>query len=177
MTACKIKPWPDMKTGPEVKRYCYCDSPIGRMLLVGAEGNLEELHFSNGLKKLHIPAEWQEDESFFTETLHQLKEYFAGIRREFLLPIAPRGTPFQERVWKELCRIPYGETASYGAIAARIGNPKACRAVGMANNKNPIPIIIPCHRIIGKDGSLTGFGGGLDVKRQLLDLERQSCSG
>lgn len=160
-----------------MKRYCYCDSPIGRMLLVGDREKLLELHFSKELEKLHIPAEWQEDEPFFAETLRQLKEYFAGNRREFFLPIAPRGTPFQERVWQELCSIPYGETTSYGAIAARIGKPKACRAVGMANNKNPIPIIIPCHRIIGKDGSLTGFGGGLDVKRQLLDLERQSCSG
>lgn len=159
-----------------MKDYCYCDSPIGRMLLAGKNGVLEELHFPKATEQLEIPADWQKNETGFGEILHQLKQYFAGNRREFDLTVAPQGTPFQERVWQELCRIPYGETASYGAIAARIGNPKACRAVGMANSKNPIPIIIPCHRIIGKDGSLTGFGGGLAVKKQLLDLERQSLS-
>ncbi|MFH0780924.1 MAG: methylated-DNA--[protein]-cysteine S-methyltransferase [Pseudomonadota bacterium] len=160
-----------------MKRYCYCDSPIGKMLLVGGNGIMEELHFPKGLETLQIPTTWQKNEACFAEALRQLKEYFAGSRREFQLPIAPHGTPFQKRVWQELCKIPYGETASYGAIAKKIGNPKACRAVGMANNKNPIPIIIPCHRIIGKDGSLTGFGGGLTVKKQLLDLERQSLNG
>ena len=160
-----------------MKRYCYCDSPIGRMLLVGENGVLEELLFPKAAEKLSIPAEWQKDEACFAETLRQLRQYFAGDRRQFDCPMAPQGTPFQERVWQELRKIPYGETASYGAIAQRIGNPKACRAVGMANSKNPIPIIIPCHRIIGKDGSLTGFGGGLAVKKQLLDLERQSPTG
>jgi methylated-DNA-[protein]-cysteine S-methyltransferase len=160
-----------------MKRYCYCDSPIGRMLLVGKNGMLEELHFPNSTEQLQIPVEWQEDKNSFAETLEQLRQYFAGNRRQFDLPISPQGTPFQERVWQELCKIPYGETASYGMIAQRIGKPKACRAVGMANSKNPIPIIIPCHRIIGKDGSLTGFGGGLPVKKQLLDLERQSLGG
>ena len=160
-----------------MKRYCYCDSPIGRMLLVGKNGVLEKLHFPNSTEQLQIPVEWQEDKESFTETLEQLRQYFAGNRRQFDLPISPQGTPFQERVWQELCKIPYGETASYGMIAQRIGKPKACRAVGMANSKNPIPIIIPCHRIIGKDGSLTGFGGGLPVKKQLLELERQSLGG
>jgi len=156
-----------------MKHYCYYDSPIGRLLLVGKTGVLEELHFPNVAAKLQIPGEWQQDATCFQKALDQLQQYFAGKRREFDLPLAPRGTPFQERVWKELCKVPYGGTSSYGAIADRIGNPKACRAVGMANRKNPIPIIIPCHRIIGKDGSLTGFGGGLAVKKQLLDLERQ----
>lgn len=159
-----------------MKSYCYCESPIGRMLLVGRNGVLEELHFPKATEHMHIPAEWQEDEAFFGETLRQLQQYFAGDRQEFDLRISPQGTPFQERVWQELCKIPYGETASYGAIAEQIGNPKACRAVGMANSKNPIPIIIPCHRIIGKDGSLTGFGGGLAVKKHLLDLEQQSLT-
>lgn len=154
-----------------MKYYCYCDSPIGRMLLVGENGMLEELHFPKAAEQLEIPTNWQENEIFFEEHLRQLHQYFGGERQEFHLPLAAKGTPFQERVWRELCKIPFGKTASYGEIAERIGNPKACRAVGMANKKNPIPIIIPCHRIIGKNGSLTGFGGGLSVKRQLLDLE------
>ncbi len=160
-----------------MKHYCYCESPIGKMLLVGTNGVLEELHFPKATEHIAIPAEWQKDEACFGETLRQLQQYFAGDRQEFDLRISPKGSPFQERVWQELCQIPYGATASYGAIAEKIGNPKACRAVGMANSKNPIPIIIPCHRIIGKDGSLTGFGGGLVVKKQLLDLERRILRG
>jgi len=101
----------------------------------------------------------------------QLKEYFAGKRAEFDLPLDPAGTEFQRAVWRALQTIPFGETCSYGDIALQIGNPKACRAVGMANNRNPIAIIIPCHRVIGRDGSLTGYGGGLDIKQYLLDLE------
>lgn len=101
----------------------------------------------------------------------QLEEYFAGKRTIFDLPLAPQGTPFQQDVWHALCTVPYGKTASYGQIAARIGRPKACRAVGMANHTNPIPIFIPCHRIIGANGNLTGYGGGLDIKRALLALE------
>lgn len=102
----------------------------------------------------------------------ELGEYFAGRRRNFTLPLAPQGTEFQLRVWDELQRIPYGETRSYGEIARAIGQPRACRAVGMANNRNPIAILIPCHRVIGRDGSLTGYASGLAIKRQLLDLER-----
>lgn len=160
-----------------MKHYCHYDSPLGRMLLVGMDGVLEKLHFPNSTERLEIPEDWQDNAAGFREALRQLREYFAAARQEFALPIAPRGTPFQVRVWQELRKIPFGETASYGAIAERIGNPRACRAVGMANSKNPIPIIIPCHRIIGKDGSLTGFGGGLTVKKQLLDLERRSIAG
>lgn len=142
------------------------------MLLVGREGVLEELYFPNATATLAVPTEWIRDEAVFSEPLHQLQEYFAGKRQEFELQIDPQGTPFQKEVWRELCRIPYGKTASYQAIAERLGKPKACRAVGMANGRNPLPIIIPCHRIIGKNGTLTGFGGGLPMKRQLLDLER-----
>ena len=101
----------------------------------------------------------------------QLAEYLAGSRRVFDLPLSPQGTPFQKTVWTQLLKIPYGETASYGEIARMAGNPKACRAVGMANNRNPISIFIPCHRVIGADGSLTGYGGGLEIKRFLLELE------
>lgn len=103
----------------------------------------------------------------------ELGEYFAGHRRDFTLPLAPRGTEFQQRVWSELRRISYGETRSYGEIARAIGQPRACRAVGMANNRNPIAILIPCHRVIGRDGSLTGYAAGLTVKQQLLELERR----
>lgn len=103
----------------------------------------------------------------------ELGEYFAGRRRNFTLPLAPRGTEFQQRVWSELRRIPCGETRTYGEIARAIGQPRACRAVGMANNRNPIAILIPCHRVIGRDGSLTGYAAGLNVKRQLLELERR----
>ena len=103
----------------------------------------------------------------------QLAEYFAGKRKKFDLPLAPSGTEFQRSVWSALQTIPFGETRSYGDIAAQIGNPKACRAVGMANNRNPIAVIIPCHRVIGSDGSLTGYGGGLDVKQYLLGLEKR----
>lgn len=103
----------------------------------------------------------------------QLREYFEGERKDFNLPLSPVGTKFQLKVWKALQTIPYGETRSYRQVAEIIGNPKACRAVGMANNRNPIAIIIPCHRVIGADGNLVGYGGGLDLKQQLLDLEKQ----
>ncbi|MBK9168153.1 MAG: methylated-DNA--[protein]-cysteine S-methyltransferase [Bryobacterales bacterium] len=105
------------------------------------------------------------------EALRQLHAYFAGELHEFDLPLAPEGTPFQRRVWEALRAIPYGETRSYGDIAKAIGAPKASRAVGAANGRNPIPVVVPCHRVIGADGSLTGFGGGLAIKRTLLDLE------
>lgn len=107
----------------------------------------------------------------------QLQEYFAGKRRSFDLPLAPEGTPFQQKVWKALLEIPYGETRSYGDIARNIGQEKASRAVGMANNKNPIAIIIPCHRVVGSNGKLVGYAGGLDIKKQLLNLEKQSANG
>jgi methylated-DNA-[protein]-cysteine S-methyltransferase len=154
-----------------VKHYCYYHSPIGKLLLVGNDGILEALHFPNASEQKHLTEGRQYDETSFKEALRQLSEYFAGNRQEFELKIAPEGTAFQKRVWLELRKIPFGRTVSYGEIAVRVGNTKACRAVGMANSKNPIPIIVPCHRVIGKDGSLTGFGGGLDVKKQLLKLE------
>ena len=105
--------------------------------------------------------------------IEQLNEYFTGKRKEFELPLAPRGTPFQQKVWAQLQKIPYGQTRSYKDIAQAVGSPKAFRAVGMANNKNPIAIVIPCHRVIGADGSLVGYGGGLGMKQSLLDLEKR----
>jgi len=106
------------------------------------------------------------------EAFQQLLSYLAGTRREFSLPLAPEGTAFMKKVWQNLCEIPYGQTSTYQEIALKIGNPRACRAVGLANNRNPIPIFIPCHRVIGKNGSLTGYGGGLVLKEKLLNLEK-----
>ncbi|MDX1983869.1 MAG: methylated-DNA--[protein]-cysteine S-methyltransferase, partial [Bryobacteraceae bacterium] len=110
----------------------------------------------------------------FREVIRQLDAYFKGALHDFDVPLAPLGTPFQRNVWSALREIPYGRTISYGELARRIGNPSASRAVGLANGSNPIAIIVPCHRVIGANGKLTGFGGGLDVKRKLLDLERQA---
>ncbi len=155
-----------------MKQYCYYLSPIGKLLLVGADSLLEELHFPGEPAQQEIPDDWQCNEQCFQQALQQLSEYFSGSRQQFDLQIAPKGTAFQQSVWEELRKIPFGRTASYGEIAQRIGNPKACRAVGLANARNPLPIIVPCHRVIGKNGTLTGFGGGLELKQQLLDLER-----
>ena len=155
-----------------MKQYCYCHTLIGRLLLVGENGLLEKLHFPKSADHTVIEEDWNLDEECFADVLHQLKEYFAGRLQNFKVKMHLEGTDFQLRVWQELQQIPYGKTASYGQIAKQIGNPKACRAVGGANNKNPIPIIIPCHRIIGNDGSLTGFGGGLELKKDLLRLEK-----
>jgi methylated-DNA-[protein]-cysteine S-methyltransferase len=119
-----------------------------------------------------VPGCFEERETpLIKKAAGQLEEYFEGKRKKFDLPLALHGTDFQVTVWKALQKIPYGKTISYGELAAMIGNPKACRAVGMANNRNPIPIIIPCHRVIGKDGSLTGYAGGLEMKRTLLEIE------
>jgi methylated-DNA-[protein]-cysteine S-methyltransferase len=125
------------------------------------------IHQSEG-----IPLSTAEETPVLREAATQLSEYFGGTRTEFSLPLNPIGTPFQLAVWKALCQIPYGETRSYRDIAEMIGNPKAVRAVGMANHRNPITFIIPCHRVIGSDGSLTGYGGGLPLKQFLLDLEQ-----
>ena len=117
--------------------------------------------------------EWREDKVPLREVIQQLRAYFAKELETFELTLAPEGTDFQQSVWNELCGIPYGETISYGELAKRVGNPKASRAVGAANGQNPIPIIIPCHRVIGSDGKLTGFGGGLPIKQKLLALEQR----
>lgn len=135
------------------------------------------LHFLDG-REGDAPARSSEDAGAFDDVRRQLDEYFAGTRRHFELTLAPEGTAFQRQVWVELCRIPFGETISYRDLAERIGNPRAVRAVGLANGANPIAIVVPCHRVIGANGSLTGYGGGLDRKRFLLSLERgQTGSG
>ena len=151
--------------------YSYMDSPVGRLLLAGEGGRLTFVSFSSGSKARGPESGWRRCDEPFRAVQHQLAEYFAGTRRHFDLALAPRATPFQARVLEALQRIPYGETRSYKDIALALGDVQAVRAVGSANGRNPIPIIIPCHRVIGSDGSLTGFGGGLDTKRFLLDLE------
>ncbi|HKK98879.1 MAG TPA: methylated-DNA--[protein]-cysteine S-methyltransferase [Desulfotignum sp.] len=154
--------------------YCYYDSPVGR-LLIGGTGKLEFISFSKG-KFLYTPQpDWVYATQPFSDALSQLAAYFQGKLTQFSLETAPEGTEFQRRVWQALKKIPYGTTISYGELARRIGNPKASRAVGMANAKNPIPIVIPCHRVIGKNGRLVGFGGGLDIKEKLLALEQQAA--
>ena len=152
--------------------YRYLQSPIGDILVAGDEEGLKFVGFPGGKGRLEPEASWQLDNESFEDVRKQLAEYFAGTRKRFALKLAPHGTPFQLQVLNALQQIPYGETCSYLDIANRIGKPKAVRAVGAANGRNPLPIIIPCHRVIGADGSLTGFGGGLPTKRFLLDLER-----
>ena len=133
---------------------------------------LEGIVFPKGKTSQDPEPQWQLDPSGFEEVKRQLDQYFKGRLKSFDLELKTGGTPFQQQVWEALAKIPYGSTISYGDLAVQIGNPKAVRAVGLANGRNPIPIIIPCHRVIGKNGSLTGFGGGLDVKRFLLELEQ-----
>lgn len=146
------------------------ETALGKLTLAEEDGKLTNLLFEGE----ELPSSWCLEE---TQTLRQaaaqLEEYLAGKRKAFDLALAPQGTPFQRRVWEELQRIPYGQTRCYGELAKAIGKPGAARAVGMANNRNPIAVIIPCHRVIGADGSLTGYGGGLPMKEKLLRLEKE----
>ena len=146
------------------------DSPVGKLRLVAEDGFLTELRF--GGEPAVVDGE-VEDNRLLDEVERQLGEYFRGERKAFDLSLRMKGTPFQLEDWEALKGIPYGETVTYGEIARRIGRPKASRAVGMANHNNPISIIVPCHRVIGKNGKLTGYGGGLNVKQQLLELEQK----
>ncbi|MEU7178060.1 MULTISPECIES: methylated-DNA--[protein]-cysteine S-methyltransferase [Streptomyces] len=173
-------PSPDSATGavlptPALTHTVLADTPVGPLTLVAAGDALTGLYMTD---QRHRPPQ----ESFgppadpaeppFAATIAQLRAYFRGELTTFELPLALRGTPFQRRVWAALCTIPYGETVSYGHLAARLGVPSAARAVGLANGRNPVGIVVPCHRVVGADGSLTGYGGGLDRKRQLLAFER-----
>ena len=152
------------------------DTPIGTLRLVGDERRLERVDLPNAAAQAPDPA-WHEERRTLPAALdtakRQLAEYFDGARRDFDLPLSADGTAFQRRVWGELRRIPYGATISYGELARRIGTPTASRAVGAANGRNPLAIVVPCHRVIGADGALTGYGGGLPVKQALLALERR----
>ena len=154
---------------------CYrtMDSPVGLLTLAGMGGRLQHLRM---VDQTYEPnrADWQLDESAFSDTVEQLDEYFRGTRYEFDVDLDLVGTAFQKKVWEALLTIPYGETRSYAEIASQIGAPGAFRAVGLANGHNPIGIIVPCHRVIVANGSLTGYGGGLDRKRMLLGMEKSN---
>jgi methylated-DNA-[protein]-cysteine S-methyltransferase len=146
-------------------------SPVGELMLVGDGEVLSGLYMTEHRHQPPLPPGARRDDTAFTRTRDQLDEYFAGERLEFDLPLRMEGSPFQREVWAALREIPYGETVSYGELARRIGRPDASRAVGLANGRNPISIVVPCHRVIGASGSLTGYGGGIERKRFLLDLE------
>ena len=156
------------------------DTPIGTLRLVGGEDAVDRIDLSNLAAEAPNPA-WVASNgalpAALAEAKRQIEEYFAGERREFDLPLAAGGTDFQRRVWAELRRIPFGETISYGELAARVGKPTASRAVGAANGRNPLPVVVPCHRVIGTSGRLVGYGGGLPTKQALLDLERRAVAG
>jgi len=152
--------------------YGYLDSPVGQLLLVADADHLRGISFPDGSRKQQPAAGWLRDDAWFPDTISQLRAYFAGELTVFDLPLLFDGTPFQKAVWQALCDIPYGTTTSYGALASKIGRARASRAVGAANGANPLPIVVPCHRVIGADNSLTGFGGGIEVKHFLLTHEK-----
>ncbi len=143
------------------------DSPIGALTLVQEGDALVEMRFGAATVE-------RSDTPLLCQAIAELNEYFAGRRRSFTIPLRPKGTPFQMRCWDALCEIPYGQTRTYAQQAAFIGNPKACRAVGMGNHRNPLPVFIPCHRVIGSNGTLTGYAGGLGIKEKLLQIERMN---
>ena len=152
-------------------KYSYLTTRIGKILLAADEAGLRLISFQTEKNPPRPEPDWIEDADALAPVASQLEAYFAGDLEDFNLTLSPHGTPFQMAVWRELERIPYGTTISYGELAERIGKPKAVRAVGTANGANPLPIVIPCHRVIGADGSLTGYGGGLEIKEALLTLE------
>jgi methylated-DNA-[protein]-cysteine S-methyltransferase len=153
--------------------YTTVESPIGEILLTAEDGALTRLYMS----PFHLDGAWVHDPAALAGPSRQLAEYFAGGRTEFELELRPAGTAFQRAVWDLLLAIPYGETTTYGALAHALGDPRKVRAVGLANGRNPISIVVPCHRVIGADGSLTGYGGGLERKRILLELESEVAAG
>jgi methylated-DNA-[protein]-cysteine S-methyltransferase len=170
----KLDPVEQVDRPAEVTLYTALDSPVGPLRLSASGQGLRQIDFMTGRNRYLPDASWREDRGFFGNIIRQLAAYFAGELQSFDLPLDPKGTSFQVTVWKQLREIPYGETISYGELARRIGNPKASRAVGLANGANPIPIVIPCHRVIGSSGKLVGYGAGLEVKEKLLALETRS---
>jgi methylated-DNA-[protein]-cysteine S-methyltransferase len=152
--------------------YTTIESPIGELLLLGDRRALHGLYMQAGRKPVTIAESWRRSTPPFATVTRQLSEYFEGRRATFDMPLLMEGTGFEQRVWRALRDIPYGETVSYGEIARRIGQPSAARAVGLANGRNPISVIVPCHRVVGANGTLTGYGGGLERKRVLLELEQ-----
>lgn len=152
--------------------HTHVESPVGPLLLAASDAGLHAIEFHATQHPVARSDDWVEgDHPLLRRAAVQLQEYFAGTRHTFDLPLAPDGTEFQRRVWQTLSTIPYGQTVSYAELASRVGRPSASRAVGAANGRNPLPIVLPCHRVIGANGSLTGFGGGLPTKRFLLELE------
>ncbi len=157
--------------------YSKFDTPFCEIILVGDEDGLTNLHLNTdkGKRQFEISPEWIKKDVFFQEQKSQIIEYCYGKRKRFSIKLNPRGTDYQKNVWQTLSAIPYGELRTYGEIATAIGNPKAARAVGMANSKNPLPLIIPCHRVVGTNGKLTGFAHGLNMKEQLIDFEQTNA--
>lgn len=171
-----------MDTCDSRTHYIWMASPVGKLLLASDEEGLRELAFAEGRTTPVVDPAWVDlaatgGSHMLREPVRQLEAFFAGELRDFDFPMKPRGTEFQQRVWKLLREIPFGETISYGELARRAGNPAASRAVGLANGSNPIAIVIPCHRVIGSNGKLTGYGGGLPNKRWLLDFEHRQLFG
>lgn len=166
----------------EITYYTYYEAPIGKLLLTSDGTSLTRLYMRDVEQVVESAGDWQrqDDATPFDEARRQLDAYFAGTLTDFdtdRMPLSSSGTGFQQKVWNELCAIPYGETISYGELAKRIGDPNASRAVGLANGNNPISIIVPCHRVIGANGKLTGYGGGLSRKKLLLDWEKGVAKG
>ena len=151
--------------------YRILDSPFGPVCVAGAKTGLLRVDFQHGDRPVRSAAMWQEDSGHLETAAHQLQEYFQGQRQSFTLPLAPPGTPFQLRVWQELQRIPFGTTLTYRELAERLEMPQAARAVGHANSRNPLAIVIPCHRLIGSDGQLRGYASGITLKQRLLEHE------
>jgi methylated-DNA-[protein]-cysteine S-methyltransferase len=159
----------------EARFFSELDSPLGRLLLVGDVGSLQALYMLDHKHQLPVAPGCERSDGVFRSVRQQLEQYFAGRLQQFDVELAGEGTEFQKKVWQALVHIPFGVTESYGQLARRIGNEKASRAVGLANGKNPISIIVPCHRVIGANGSLTGYGGGMERKKWLLEHERRNA--
>lgn len=155
--------------------YSYVESPLGTVLIAGDAAGLRLINFQRGTIARRPAPDWQASRAALGAAIAQLNAYFAGELRTFTLRLAPQGTPFQQTVWQALQEIPYGETISYGVLARRLGKPTASRAVGAANGQNPLPIVIPCHRVIGSTGKLTGYAGGVDLKEALLTFEGRNA--
>jgi methylated-DNA-[protein]-cysteine S-methyltransferase len=151
--------------------YAIMDSPFGPVCVAGTQTGLIRVDFQAGNRPVQLAATWQADPGLLEAAIHQLQEYFQGQHQSFTLPLAPPGTPFQQRVWQELQRIPFGTTLTYRELAQRLGMPRAARAVGHANGRNPLAIVVPCHRLIGSDGQLHGYASGIALKQRLLQHE------
>ncbi len=165
------------RVSPAITHYTHLDSPVGPLLLAGADGILMLINFPTGSQALQPRPEWVRESAMFAEAARQLRNYFEGGRTDFSMALEMDGTDFQKETWTALRAVPFGATVSYGELARLVGRPKASRVVGAANHANPLPIVVPCHRVIGSDKSLTGFGGGLETKLKLLALENPTAYG